>query len=115
MQAESTQESAGIALLRPQQPRHGLLKSFHVSWKDLVNQRPPLRGQLTEHHSLILGARPPADQSTRLELLHDIRRTRASHQNSVSDGAEREGTLVVQHFQDGELRQAQSGLSQMWP
>ena len=88
-------------------------KPLHVSWKDLVDQRSSFRGELAEHHSLILGARSPAHQSTLLELLDDIRRTRAGHQNPVANLTEWQGALVVQHLQHGELGQAQSALNQM--
>ncbi len=113
MMAERTQESTRFALLRYRQTRHDLAKPLHVRWKDLVDQRSSFRGELAEHDSLILGARSPAHQSTLLELLDDVRSTRAGHQNPVANLAEWQNAFVVQHFQHGELGQAQSGLNQM--
>ena len=115
MQAEGPQKSACFVLLGNRQPRHRPLKPFHVNWKHLVDQRPSFRRQLAEYDSRILGACSPPHQATLLELLHDIRRTGAGHENPVPNLAKWQGTLVIQHLQHGELSQAQSGLNQMRP
>jgi len=113
VQAEGTQQSADVALLRDRQTGRDVAKPLHVNWKHLVDQRPSFRGQLAEHDSLVLSARAPAYQSTLLELVHDIGRAGTGHENPVANLAEWQGALVVQHLQHRELGQAQSGLNKM--
>jgi len=113
MRPQGPQQSNHVALLRHRQATHRLLEQIDVSGKHLLDQSPPLRRQLAEHHSRILGAAAPPYQPTLLEFLDDIRCACAREENAVPDLAEPLSSLVIQYLQDRKFGQAQSVLNQM--
>src|SRR5882724_7932117 len=62
MDTQRSQQPNRVAFLRHRQATHRPLEPLDVRRKHLVNQRPPLRGQLAEHHARILPARAAPHQ-----------------------------------------------------
>src|SRR3954454_6343076 len=74
IQAQATQELAGLAFLRYGQTRCDLAKPLDVNREDLIDQCSPFCRQLPEDNPLVFVACSSTHQTAVLELFHEVRR-----------------------------------------
>src|SRR5687768_2078937 len=113
MLAEATEESGRRPFFGYGQTRHDLAPPNYVRGKHRIEQGSPFGRQLAKDDTLVFGGCASTNQPSLFKLLDRVGGTRPRHQNPITNLAERECSLVVQHLEHRELGHAKTLSSEL--